>query len=155
MSTRKSCHCAWCSFLPKAHAAATVAHAAAKAFQRSRSRRGVLCLLFPSADHLSDRHLASTSTLSPPRAQPAQSTSTSAGTSHPAPAPEPATCLHHVHSQFTAPAPAPGMHPAPEPASATCLQHAHGQLTAPAPAPAPSTSNQSRLRARASHCYLK
>ena len=73
---------------------------------------------------------------------------------HPAPAPAPATCLHHVHSQPTAPAcTASSQHqhrhpaPAPAPAPATCLHHAHSQLTAPAPAPAPSTSNLSRKRA--------
>ena len=69
----------------------------------------------------------STSNLSPPRAQPAHSTSTNTGTRHPAPAPAPATCLHHMQSQ----------------------------LTAPAPPPAPSTSNLSRKRARATQCYLK
>ena len=45
-------------------------------------------------------------TLSPPRAQPGLST----GAGNPAPAPAP--CLHQVHSQLTAPAPA-AQHPAP------------------------------------------
>ena len=87
----------------------------------------------------------STSNLSPPRAQPAHSTST--GAQHPAPA----TCLHHVHSQLTTPAPAPAhstqhqhrhqqpvstvctassqhQHQHRRPAPATCLESAHGHF---------------------------
>ena len=107
--------------------------------------------------------LTGTSNLSPPREQPAHSTST--GAQHPAPA----TCLHHVQHRHRHPAqpahttstsnlsppraqPAPSStgarHPEPAPAPATCLHHAHSQPTAPAPAPSTgaqhySTSNLS------------
>ena len=71
---------------------------------------------------------------------------------HPAPAP----CLHHAHSQLTAPStsttartsiqhlspPAHSQHRAPAPAP--CLHHVHSQLTAPAPAPAAGTQHQHR-----------
>ena len=83
-----------------------------------------------------------TSNLSPPRAQPAHSTSTSAapGTQHHH---QPATCLHRVHSQLTAPAPATCLHH-----MQTSSQHQHWH---PAPGTGTSTSNLSPPRAQPAH----
>ena len=72
----------------------------------------------------------STSNLSPPRAQPAYSTSPSNGTQHRRPAPAPATCLQHVHSQLTAPAPA--QHQQPVSTTCTASSQRHHQHRHPA-----------------------
>ena len=75
----------------------------------------------------------STSNLSPPRAQPAHSTSASTGTQHLSP--PRAQPAHSTSTQHQQPV----------------STNVHSQLTAPAPAPSTSTSNLSPPRAQPAH----
>ena len=90
-----------------------------------------------------------TNNLSPPHAQPAHSTSTNISARHQHRRQQPFSTTRTASSQH------PHQHRRPAPASATCLHHVHSQLTAPAPTLAPSTSNLPQKHARATHCFLK